>query len=142
MEDLQQYMQNKLNEFNKNYNAQYQLNSYMDGYIKKQWKLDEKRMHGQWLSVRSISDVQGYITGFLGTIKQYENIRGVHTDAYDMDLALYKAVNAIQKMVQCYDMEDFDFYTFDKRDIDGLFKELYDGVEKMKKVNMHRAMQD
>lgn len=42
-----------------------------------------------------------------------------------MDLALYRAVSAIQNMVQCYDMDDFDFHMFEKEDIDEIFDMLY-----------------
>ena len=75
-------------------------------------------------------------------VKQYQNIKGLFSDAYDMDLALYKAVSAIQKMAQCYDFDDFDFHTFGKEDIDNMFAVLYQWLEEMKNVNMRRAMQD
>lgn len=142
MEDLQEYLRDKLSEFNKTYNAEYHLNSYFDRHIKSQWKDDYKRVQGQWQSVKSISDVQRYVNGFAATVKQYQNIKGLFSDAYDMDLALYKAVSAIQKMAQCYDFDDFDFHTFGKEDIDNMFTALYQWLEEMKNVNMRRAMQD
>lgn len=142
MENLQEYLKEKLSDFSRIYNAQYHLNSYMDRHIKQQWKEDYKRTQGQWQSVRSVSDIQRFVNGFLGTVEQYENVKGLFTDAYDMDLALYKAVNAIQKMAQCYDVDDFDFHTFDKDDIDELFTILYSGLDRMKIVNMRRAMRD
>ncbi len=142
MEDLQEYLKDKLSEFNKTYNAEYHLNSYFDRHIKSQWKEDYKRVQGQWQSVKSISDVQRYVNGFAATVKQYQNIKGLFSDAYDMDLALYKAVSAIQKMAQCYDFDDFDFHTFGKEDIDNMFAVLYQWLEEMKNVNMRRAMQD
>lgn len=142
MEDLQEYLKDKLSEFNKTYNAEYHLNSYFDRHIKSQWKNDYKRVQGQWQSVKSISDVQGYVNGFVVTVKQYQNIKGLFSDAYDMNLALYKAVSAIQKMAQCYDFDDFDFHTFGKEDIDNMFAVLYQWLEEMKNVNKRRAMQD
>lgn len=142
MGDLQEYLKDKLSEFNKTYNAEYHLNSYFDRHIKSQWKEDYKRVQGQWQSVKSISDVQRYVNGFAATVKQYQNIKGLFSDAYDMDLALYKAVSAIQKMAQCYDFDDFDFHTFEKEDIDNMFVALYQWLEEMKNVNMRRAMQD
>ena len=131
-----------MSEFNKTYNAEYHLNSYFDRHIKSQWKNDYKRVQGQWQSVKSISDVQGYVNGFVVTVKQYQNIKGLFSDAYDMNLALYKAVSAIQKMAQCYDFDDFDFHTFGKEDIDNMFAVLYQWLEEMKNVNKRRAMQD
>lgn len=140
--NVQEYLEGKLTEFNNKHNAQSKLNSYSNRDIKRQWKEDSKRIYNQWLSVKSISDVKRFVNGFTGTVKQYENVKGLFSDAYDMDLALFKAVNAIQKMTQCYDIEDFDFHKFTKEDIDELFNTLYDGLEKMNNVNMHRAMQD
>lgn len=142
VEDLQEYLKGKLEEFNKCYNAEYRLNSYFDRHIKKQWKEDYKRIQNQWQAVRSISDVQRYVNGFAVTVKGYQGIKGIFTDAYDMDLALYRAVSCIQKMAQCYEMDDFDFHTFEKKDIDEMFCALYTNLEAMKKVNMHRAMQE
>lgn len=59
-----------------------------------------------------------------------------------MDLALYRAVSAIQKMAQCYDIDDFDFHMFGKTDIDEMFELLYIWLDEMRNVNMRRAMQD
>ena len=142
MNDLQVYLKERLADFNKTYNAEYHLNSYFDRHIKQRWKDDYERVRGQWQFVRSVSDVKGYVNGFVGTVKQYQNVNGLFTDAYDMDLALYKAVSAIQKMAQCYDFEDFDFHTFGKEDIDNVFTTLYQWLEEMKNVNMRRAMQE
>ncbi len=88
-------MKEKLAEFNQLYNARYQLNSYTARHIKQQLKEDDRRTQSMWQSAKSVGDVQRYINAFLATVKQYENIRGVFTDAYDMDLALYRVVNAI-----------------------------------------------
>ncbi|MDD4370700.1 MAG: hypothetical protein PHD56_06485 [Anaerostipes sp.] len=142
MEDRQKYLQDKLKEFNRSYNALGHLNSYSDKQIKRQWKEESSRTQRQWQSIQSISDVTRYVNGFTGTVAQYKNIRGLFSDAYEMDLALYRAVNAIQKMAQCYDIDDFDFCNFSIDNIDKMFNTLYKGVEEMQKVNMHRAMQD
>lgn len=142
MEDIQKYLQEKLAELNKTYDVEYHVNSYFDKYIKKQWKDDYERVRSQWQSVNSISDVVRYVNGFAATVKQYRNVKGLFSDAYDMDLALYRAVSAIQKMTQCYDMDDFDFHTYEKSDIDDMFTTVYVWLEEMKNVNMCRAMQD
>lgn len=142
MEDLQEYLKKKLSEFNKTYNAEYHLNSYFDRHIKKQQREDYKRIQSQWQSVKSISDVRGYVNGFAVTVKGYQNVKDVFTDAYDMDLALFKVVSAIQKMAQCYDMDDFDFHTFSKEDIVDMFGALHKNLDAMKNVNMRRTMQD
>lgn len=142
MENLQQYLKDRLAEFNKTYNVQSHLNSYSDREIKKQWKEDYNRTQSQWQSVKCNSDVIRFVNGFIATVKQYQNIKGFFIDSYDMNLALYRAINAIQKMTQCYDIDYLDFHTFGKEDIDELFDALYNGLEKMKNVNMRRAMQD
>lgn len=69
MEDLQEYLKDKLPEFNKTYNAECYLNSYLNRHIKSQWKEDYKRIQGQWQSVKSISDVQRCVNGFATTVK-------------------------------------------------------------------------
>ena len=142
MEDLQNYMKEKLTEFNKTYNVEYHLNSYFDKDIKRQWKSNYKRIKEQWQSVKSVSDVVRYVNGFAGTVKQYQSIKGLFSDAYDMNLDLYRAISAIQKMAQCYDIYDMDFYTYGKDDIDNLFDALYKWLEAMHTVNTRRAMQD
>ena len=86
--------------------------------------------------------MQGYVNGFKATVKQYQDIQGIFTDAYDMDLALYRAVSAIQKMAQCYDIDEFDFHTYSKDNIDKVFLTLDECLDKMKNVNMQRVMQD
>lgn len=142
MEDLQQYLKSKLDDFNKTYNVQQYLNSYTDKDLKRQWKYDCERAKGQWQDIKSISDAERCIDEFATTVERYQNIKGIFSDAYDMDLALYKAVLAIQKMAQCYEFDKFDFHTFGKNDIDNMFAMLYKWFEEMKNVNMRRAMQD
>ena len=142
MEDIQEYLQVKLREFNKRYNVENQLNMYFDREIKRRWKRDHQRASNQWQYIKSVSDVQRYINGFIGTVKQYQNIRGVFTDSYDMDLALYKAILSIRKMTQCYDFDGFDFSTYGKKEVDEMFDVLYEWLDKMNNVNIRRAMQD
>lgn len=142
MEDLQRYLKSKLDAFNKTYNVQQYLNSYTDKDLKRQWKYDCNRVKGRWQDIKSISDVEECIVGFATTVERYQNIKGIFSDAYDMDLALYEVVLAIQKMAQCYEFDNFDFHTFGKDDIDNMFDTLYKWFEEMKNVNMRRAMQD
>lgn len=119
MEDLQDYLKGKLTELKKLYNVESNLNNYFDRHIKRQWKDDYKRTQAQWQEVKSVSDVIRYVNGFTGTVKQYQKVKGLFSDAYDMD-----------------------FHTFGKKDIDSLFDELYKWIEEMHTVNTRRAMQD
>lgn len=144
MNELQQYLENELNKFNKIYDARYHVSRYMDKDLQRRWKKDQKSIDRYWQSIKSTDDVRQSVNIFIGTVESFENVsRGIIGDAYDMDLALYKAVTAIQKMTQCYDMSnDFDFYQFGKEDIDKMFETLYSGLKRMEKVNMNRAFQD
>lgn len=136
----EQYIKNKLAEINSTYNVLGHLGRYSDKDIKKRWKEDEKRTYNLWLSVKSVSDVERFVNQFIATVKQFENINGLFQDAYVMDLSLYRAENAIQKMAQCYNDDEFDFETFKENDIDNMFNTLYEGIKSMEKVNQHRAM--
>ena len=144
MNELQQYLTDELDKFNKTYKAEYYLSRYVNKDLQRRWKKDKKDINQYWQSIKSINDVRRSVNIFIGTVESFENVsRGYIEDAYNMDLALYKAVMAIQKMTQCYDMpNDFDFYQFGKDDIDKMFETLYLGLKKMEKVNMNRAFQD
>lgn len=142
MEDMQEYLKSKLEEFNKKYNVEQQLNAYSDKELKRRWKSDRERARREWQFINNATDVNRYITGFVGTVKQYQGIKGIFADSYDMDLALYRAILAIRKMAQCYDISSCDFATCGKEEIDEIFDTLYQWLEKMNDVNMRRAMQD
>lgn len=141
---MKSYVKDKLAEFNTQYNVKYKLDSCWDNdrEIKKQWKKDREKIRLQWQEVNSISDVKTLIERYASTVKRYKNIRGVYTDSYDMDLALYKVVSALQKMARCYDIEALGFNKCSKEDIDDIFDNLYKILAEMEDVNMCRAMQD
>ena len=142
MENIQEYLKEKIDHFNEKYNVENQLNRYFNKEIKHKWKIDQEKVKNQWQYIKSISDVRKYIDGFIGTVKYYQNIRGIYSDSYDMDLALYEAILAIKKMEQCYDFNGFDFNTYTKEDIDEMFDTLYKWLKEMDDVNIRRAMQD
>lgn len=142
MEDVQAYLKNKLEEFKKKYNIEQQMNTYFDKDLKRQWKIDREKAKNQWQYINSVVDVRTYIEGFIGTVKQYQNIKGRLSDSYDMDLALYKAVLAISKMAQCYEFSNCNFDICGKEEIDEMFNTLYQWLEEMNIVNMRRIMQD
>ena len=142
MSEMQSYLKEKLHEFNSKYNVKYKLSTCWDKELKRQWKRDCEEISAQWQEVNSVADIQKYVDWYAATVERYENIRGFYTDAYDMDLALYRAISAIQKMAQCYDMDRFDFHTFGKAEIDTLFEKLYETLKAMQDVNLRRAMQD
>lgn len=142
MEDVQAYLKNKLEEFKKKYNVEYRLNFYADKELKRQWKIDKEKTKNQWQYINNVEDVISYIDGFIAKVEQYQNIKGIPSDSYDMDLALYKAILAISKMTQCYESNKCDFDSCGKKEIDEIFDTLYHWLEEMDNVNMRRMMQD
>lgn len=142
MENMQEYLKDKLEEFNKNYNVEQQLNMYNDKDLKRRWKSDHERAQWEWQFINDVTDVNRYINGFIGSVKHLQNIKGIFADSYDMNLALYKAILAIRKMAQCYEFSICDFGSCSKEDIDAMFDTLYQWLKKMNNVNMRRAMQD
>ena len=123
---MKSYVKDKLAEFNTQYNVKYKLDSCWgnDREIKKQWKKDREKIRLQWQEINSIFDVKTLIERYASTVKRYKDIRGVYTDSYDMDLALYRVVSAFQKMAQCYDYKELGFNECGKEEIDSLFDRL------------------
>lgn len=141
MSELKDYLESKLDEFNRKHNVQAKLNRY-DGEIKKQWKRDYEKTSYLWQEIKSISDVQEYINRYVFMVEREEKLKTTDLCTYDTDLALYRAVYAIRKMVRCFDMAGFDFYLLDKDAVDSLFALIYGSVEKMENVIRRRAMWD
>ena len=142
MSEMRDYLKSRLDEFIRNYNVENKLNTCWDKDLKRQWKRDSDEVRSQWKNINSVADVQRYVDWFASTVARYENVKGIYTDAYDMDLSLFRAIYAIQKMAASYDNEKLDFHTFGKDEIDRLFSELYRVLKEMKEVNLRRAMQD
>lgn len=144
MKDLQKYLKEKLAELEKSYDLIHALKIESDSNndLRRRWERDYERTQAEWQSVKSISDVLGYVNRFEATVKQYQNVKAIFSDAYDMDLALYKAESAIQKMAQCFDVDRMDFHTFSQKDIDDMFNKLYNNIEAMQNVNERRALRD
>lgn len=141
MSEMKDYLESKLNEFNREHNVQAKLNRY-DGYEQKQWKRDREKTRDLWAKVNSITDVKEYIDRYVFMVEREERLRTNDLYTYDVDLALYRAVYAIQKMVHSFDMEGFDWNNLEKEAIDDLFSELYVSVEKMRNIITRRTSWD
>lgn len=139
MSEMKDYLESKLNEFKCKHDIQAKLNRY-DGEIKKQWKCDCERTRELWQEVNSVADVQDYIGRYVFLVEQEEQLKTTDLYTYDVDLALYRAVYAIQKMVRCFDMAGFDFGLLDKAAIDDLFASIYGAFAKMENVIVRRTM--
>jgi len=135
---MKDYLQSKLNEFKSEHDPYAKLNRY-DGDEKRRWKRDYKRTSDLWKEVNSVADVKEYIDRYVFMVEREERLRTTDLYTYDIDLALYHAVYAIQKMVHSFDMEGFDWNNLEKEAIDDLFSELYNSVEKMKNTITRRA---
>lgn len=141
MSKMKDYLDSKLNEFKREHNVHAKLNRY-DGDEKRRWKRDYERTRDLWKEINSVADVKEYIERYVVMVEREEQLRTNDLYTYDIDLALYRAVYAIQKMVHSFDMEGFDWNNLEKEAIDALFSELYNSVEKMKNTITRRASWD
>ena len=137
MSEMKDYLESKLNEFNSKHNVHAKLNRY-DGDEKKRWKRDYERTRNLWQEVNSVADVKDYIDRYVFLVEQ-EELKTTDLYTYDVDLALYRAVYALQKMVHCFDMVGFNWNHLGKETIDDLFSEMYNSVEKMKNIITRRT---
>lgn len=142
MADLQKYINDKLQKFIQVYDVEGSLNLYNDKDLKRMWKKDSLKIKNQWQDIKCYMDVKEAVDSYVATVSRFQNIPGVLEDAYMMDIALYKAINAIKKMRQCYDSATFDFEEQSKENIDYLFDQLNFGEKLMQDINMRRLMQD
>lgn len=138
---MKDYIRFKLNDFEKEHAVLNTSNIY-DGDIKRQWKNDSEEIHGSWKDINSISDVYSYIDSYVYSVEREGNLKTLCLDTYDTDLALYRAIYAIEKAVCCFDNKDLDFNTLDKESIDILFTKLNNAYKKMQDIIMRRTMYD
>lgn len=141
MSKMKDYLESKLNEFKREHNVESKLNRY-DGYEQKQWKRDREKIRELWPKVNSVADVKEYIDSYVFMVEREERLRTNDLYTYDIDLALYRAIYAIQKMVHSFDMEGFDWNNLEKEAIDDLFSELYASVDKMRNIITRRTSWD
>lgn len=139
---MKQYINNKLDEFNKEHCVQSKLSSY-DGDYQRQWKKDYKDIHQNlWSKITSVNDVLDYVDRYVGSVEREEKLNVTYLDIYDADLALYRATYAIRKLAQCYDNPNCDFNTFGKDEIDNLFIKLEKTYNRTKQELLRRTMND
>ena len=139
---MKNYINNKLDEFNREHCVESKLNNY-EGYFKKQWKKDREEIsRSLWGEVRSVSDVINYVNLYVDSVEREVNLNVKYLDIYDIDLALYRAVYAMNKMAYCYDNPNCNFITVEKNEIDALFSMLKTAHIEMKNELARRSMLD
>lgn len=139
MSDVSNYIKNKLNQFCKEHDVPGKLNRY-DGELQRQWKHDRDRTKMLWQEIMTESDVHDYIDRFVSSVEREANLNTLCLETYSTDLALYRAVYAMEKMAQCYNNKNCQFNTIDINAIDIMFNKLEQAHQKMKDELMRRTM--
>ena len=138
---MRDYIQYKLDLFNRAHCIKNKLDSY-EGDYKKQWKKDYNQTSNLRAEIKSVSDVHSYIDSYVCSVEREQKLNVRYLDIYDTDVALYRATYAISKMACCYDNNNFDFHTLGKKEIDEMFSVLEKTHSKMKDELMRRSMYD
>lgn len=140
VEFMKNYINGKLEEFNRKCCIHNKLNSY-DGDYKKRWKRDYNDIKNSlWREIMSATDICEYVDRYIYSVEREISSNNTYLDIYDIDLALYRAVYAIQKMACCYDNNNCDFSSFDKSQIDALFEKLNIAYDKIKNEIFRRSI--
>lgn len=129
---MKDYIKKKLEDFyEKCGNIESKLDRYDDIY-QKQWKRDKddisKNLYQQ---ITSTSDVIQYIDYFLASVEREKSLSVLNLDIYDVELALYKAVYALEKMANHYDNNKCSF-SIDEKQVDELFDKMEQAYTDMK----------
>ena len=143
MSQTEDYLKQKIKDFKQNYNAEVKLNSYSNKELRLRWKDDKQSALKEWHYINNIADVERYVTCFVEKVKHYNNMDNLlWEDSYDMDLFLYKAMLAMNRMEQCFENNKYGFSTCDEEKIDSMFEKLNNGLEMMNDVILRIMMQE
>ncbi len=136
---MKEYLRNKLLELKKHHNAEIFLNNYCTKQLKKQWERDRKQP--KWEDIMCMADVQNYVERYSVVIDRYMDTQ-TGVDVYYVNLALYRATYAIEKMVNCYDNNRCEFYFENTSDVDNWFDNLYKLINIMQEETDRRSQID
>lgn len=139
MSGAHNYLEIKLDKFNKEHDVLGKLSRY-DGDLKKRWKQDYNNRESVWRNVNSVDDLHSYIDRYTCAVEREKANKSLSLDTYEVDLALYHAIYAIQKAIHCFDMNAFDFNSLSYDDIDDLFWKITKSVNEMKDILICRTM--
>ena len=110
---MKKYINDKLSELKRHYNAKDSLITYCGNDLKHQWQKDYKEVTDLWKSIVNISDVEKYFCEYENSVNRYIDSKSC-VDYYYVNLSLYKLTYSIEKMAACYDNDRCDFH-FNKR---------------------------
>ena len=136
---MKEYLRNKLLELKKHHNAETFLINYCTKDLKWQWERDRKQP--KWEDVMCMADVQNYVDRYSVVVDRYIDIK-TGVDDYYVNLALYRATYAIEKMVNCYDNNTCDFCFENTSDVDNWFDNLHKLIHIMQEEIDRRSMVD
>lgn len=140
MSDVSNYIKNKLNEFCRAHDVLGKLNRY-DGDLQKRWKKDREKTKMLWQEILTETDVHNYIDKFVYSVKREVRLNTSCLETYDTDLALYRAVYAIEKMANCYSNEKCQFDVININMVDVMFEKMEQAYNELKNELMRRTMQ-
>ena len=132
---MKAYLESKLLELKRFYNAEHFLNNYCGNDLKRQWNKDREEVKKQWATVMSMDDIKKYVDAYDIIVDRY--LTNLGADIYYVNLTLFKLTYAIEKMVSCYDNDRCDFHFNDIKEIDNWFDGLHKQIESMQS-EMHR----
>lgn len=115
------------------------MNNYCTKELKRQWERDRKQP--KWEDVMCMADVQNYVDRYTVVVDRYMDTK-TGVDVYYVNLALYRATYAIEKMVNCYDNNTCEFYFENTSDVDNWFDKLHKLIHIMQDETDRRSMVD
>ena len=151
IEEMKDYIIEKISEFEKKYHLQYYLNSLasVDSEISKMWKQESSQNNECWRRINTNDDVIQLVDFFDRSVRFVEeNVRfgdGHIEDGYNMALAGYRAIQGFRKMAEFIDPKPWNksgFAELSETEVDTLFNRMNEIAERMNKQNLRRAMQD
>ena len=135
---MKAYLESKLLELKRFYNAEHSLNNYCGNDLKRQWNKDREEVKKQWETVMSMDDIQKYVDAYDIVVDRY--LSNLGADVYCVNLTLFKLTYAIEKMVSCYDNDRCDFHFNGIEEIDNWFAVVHKQIESMKSEMHRRSM--
>ena len=139
MSDVSNYIKSKLNEFCREYDVPGKLNKY-DGDLQKRWRRDREKTKMLWQEIITESDVHSYVDSVVYSVKREVSLNTSCLETYDTDLALYRAVYAIEKMATCYNNLNCQFDMIDISIVDSMFEKMEQAHHELKDELMRRTM--